>query len=242
MKEQLEFLMELQEIDNQLLELKQERGNLPETVERLRAEIEETGSVLDTKRDELLNAGKERRRLENEVELTKVSLKKYQDQLFRVSTNREYDAITTEIETAKTLITNCETRIIELLGQEEELTQSIAAMEEHLDKIRSEFEIHDAELQEKIAETSGIEKKLLRRRSETVEQIAKPVYAHYERIHIAKDDGMGVAQVYLGACGGCFAAIPPQKLLEISSMSDFILCETCGRILIDPNAIVKEKK
>ena len=93
MREQLELLVQLQDIDNQLLELKQERGNLPETVERLRAEIEETTQLLDSKREEQLNAGKERRRIENEVELAKVSLKKYQDQLFKVSTNREYDAI-----------------------------------------------------------------------------------------------------------------------------------------------------
>jgi len=237
LRKQLEYLIQLQDIDNQLLELKQERGNLPETVERLRAEIEETTHLLDIRREEQLNAGKERRRIENEVELAKVSLKKYQDQLFKVTTNREYDAITTEIESAKAVISNGEARIIELLGQEEELAETITNLEGHLEKIKSEFEVHDAELQEKIAETSDLEAGLNSRRVKVVEQLAKPIYAHYERIHMAKEDGMGVAKVYNGACGGCFAAIPPQKLMEISTMADFILCETCGRILVDPDSI-----
>ena len=233
MRDQLELLITLQDIDNQLLELKQERGDLPETVERLRAEIEETTLLLDNKREEQLNAGKERRRIENEVELAKVSLKKYQDQLFRVTTNREYDAITTEIETAKAVINNGEAHIIDLLGQEEELAETVSNLENHLEKIKSEFEVRDAELQEKIAETSDHEAGLNARRTKIVNQLAKPIYAHYERIHMAKEDGMGVASVYNGACGGCFAAIPPQKLMEIATMDDFILCETCGRILVD---------
>jgi len=239
LKKQLEHLIQLQDIDNQLLELKQERGNLPETVERLRAEIEETTHLLDVKRQEQLNAGKERRRIENEVELAKVSLKKYQDQLFRVTTNREYDAITTEIESAKAVTGNGESRIIELLGQEEELAETISNLESHLESIKADYEVRDAELQDRIAETSDHEAGLNARRIKLIGQLAKPVYAHYERIHIAKDDGMGVARVYQGACGGCFAAIPPQKLMEISNMEDFILCETCGRILVDMDSLEK---
>ena len=237
MREQLELLIQLQDIDNQLLELHQERGNLPETVERLRAEIEETTQLLDTRRQEQLGAGKERRRIENEVELAKVSLKKYQDQLFKVTTNREYDAISSEIESARTTVQNGETRIIELLGREEELTAQINTLETHLNQIKSDFEVRDAELQEKIAETSDLESGLNIRRGKVVEQLAKPIYAHYERIHIAKEDGMGVSRVYSGACGGCFAAIPPQKLMEIAAMEDFILCETCGRILVDAESL-----
>ncbi len=237
MRTQLELLVQLQDIDNQLLELKQERGNLPETVERLRAEIEETTQLLDTRSEELLNAGKERRRIENDVELAKVSLKKYQDQLFKVSTNREYDAITSEIESAKSIVTDGETRIIELLGQEEELTETISSLEAHLEKIKADFDVQDAELQEKIAETSDLEATLGKNRVKIIEQLAKPIYAHYERIHMAKEDGMGVANVFNNACGGCFAAIPPQKLLEISTLADFILCETCGRILVDPDSL-----
>jgi len=237
LRTQLELLVQLQDIDNQLLELKQERGNLPETVERLRAEIEETTQLLDTRSEELLNAGKERRRIENDVELAKVSLKKYQDQLFKVSTNREYDAITSEIESAKSIVTDGETRIIELLGQEEELTETISSLEAHLEKIKADFDVQDAELQEKIAETSDLEATLGKNRVKIIEQLAKPIYAHYERIHMAKEDGMGVANVFNNACGGCFAAIPPQKLLEISTLADFILCETCGRILVDPDSL-----
>jgi uncharacterized protein len=234
LRKQLAYLVQLQDIDNQLLELMLERGNLPETVEKLKAEIEETTQLLDMKRDEHLNAGIERRRFENEVELAKVSLKKYQDQLFKVTTNREYDAITTEIEAAKVVIQGGESRIIELLGKEDELAELTKNLETHLEQIKHDYEIRDSELLEKINQTSELEKQLLSKRSKLIEQLANPIFAHYERIHVAKDDGLGVAQVYSGACGGCFAAIPPQKLMEISSMDDFILCETCGRILVDP--------
>ncbi len=240
MREQLEFLIQLQDIDNQLLDLRQERGNLPETVERLKAEIEETTHVLDVRREEQLHAGQERRRIENEVELAKVSLKKYQEQLFKVTTNREYDAISTEIESAKQVVSNGESRIIELLGREDELAAQIDTLETHLEQLKADFEVRDSELQEKIAETSDLEHGLNKRRTKLVAQLARPVYAHYERIHVAKDDGMGVSRVYLGACGGCFAAIPPQKLMEIAAMEDFILCETCGRILVDSDSLEKK--
>jgi len=237
LKDQLEYLVHLQEIDNQIMELRLERGNLPETVERLRAEIEEATRQLEQKREELLNSGQERRRIENEVELAKVSLKKYQEQLFKVTTNREYDAISMEIEAAKSVINSGETRMIELMEREDELGGEITALEGHLEQIKVEFDARDEELQEKIAETSDLEAGLLKRRSKTVNQLAKPIYAHYERIHIAKEDGLGVARIYLGACGGCFAAIPPQKLMELAAMQDFILCETCGRILVDAESL-----
>ena len=97
--------------------------------------------------------------------------------------------------------------------------------------MRLETKAKADELREKLAETEVEERAFLHRRENVVVRLMKPLYAHYERIRKAKD-GRGVARIMDGACGGCFAVIPPQTQVNIRKQVDIVLCETCGRIIV----------
>ena len=230
-REAVQLLAELQEIDDGLREIASERGDLPEEVERLegqisametdvvqrKAELERTTAAL-VERTEQLGGAKERQ-------------VKFQQQLYSVKTTREYDAITAEFNFVKEEITRCEQDIARDTQRKSELTRQIEDRSTGLEKVRVETKAKADELREKLAETEVEERGFLHHRENVVVRLMKPLYAHYERIRKAKD-GRGVARITDGACGGCFAVIPPQTQVNIRKQVDIVLCETCGRIIV----------
>lgn len=230
-REAVQLLTELQEIDDGLREIALERGDLPEEVEKLegqiqameadvaqrKADLEKTTAAL-VERTEQLGGAKER-------------LVKFQQQLYAVKTTREYDAITAEFNFVKEEITRCEQDNARDTQRTSELTRQIEDRTTGLEKVRVETKAKADELREKLAETEVEERGFLHRRENVVVRLMKPLYAHYERIRKAKD-GRGVARIMDGACGGCFAVIPPQTQVNIRKQVDIVLCETCGRIIV----------
>jgi uncharacterized protein len=156
---------------------------------------------------------------------------KLQQQLYAVKNTREYDAITTEANFAKESVTAAETSLATLEQRKGDLERMIEARRAELDGVRGEEQAKSGDLRDKLAETEADETALLTKREGVVAQIMKPLYAHYERIRKAKD-GRGVARIIDGACGGCFAVIPPQTQVNIRKQIDIVLCETCGRIIV----------
>ena len=231
-REELMLLVDLQDIDEQLSDLALDRGDLPIDVERLKGEIDKLNKSLDDLRTELEEVRNEVVHLRGVTEEAGSKLEKYKQQLYSVKTTREYDAITTETDTVKTTVTEGEERILELLARENAITSEIGAKETEFTEISETFEAKSAELKAKLGETEQEELELRHSRETTVMRIKKPIYAHYERIRVAKD-GRGIAHLMGGACGGCFAMVPPQRQVEIRKASDIVLCETCGRILVE---------
>ncbi len=231
-REELMLLVDLQDIDDQLSELALDRGDLPIEVERLKGDIDKLNKSLDDLRTELEEVRHEVAHLRGVIEEARSKLEKYKQQLYAVKTTREYDAITTETDAVKKIISEGEERILELLIRENAVTSEIGAKETEFTDINEIFEAKNAELKAKLGETEQEELELRHARETTVMRIKKPIYAHYERIRLAKD-GRGVARVMGGACGGCYAMVPPQRQVEIRNASDIVLCETCGRILIE---------
>jgi predicted nucleic acid-binding Zn-ribbon protein len=148
-----------------------------------------------------------------------------------VQTNKEYDAISKEIDTVQIEISSRETKVLQLWSREEELKELLEQLHNTQNTSGKEYQEKSVELNKKLAETQGEKLQLEHEREKLVMKLKKPVYNHYERIRKVRD-GKGVADVYNGACGGCFSTIPPQRLVEIENMTDFIFCETCGRILV----------
>jgi len=183
------------------------------------------------KQAEKAKLASEVRAISGVVEMAKARLVKYQNQLYSVTTNREYDAITQQTDACKAEITEGENRTLELMTSEANLTSLVDEKNKALEKYKTELETKGAELLQKLKETEDEELELRHEREKIVVRIKKPIYAHYERIRLAKD-GTGVAQVMSGACSGCSIMIPPQRVVEIRNMEDFILCENCGRILV----------
>ena len=230
-RESVKLLTELQEIDDELRDIGYERGDLPEEVNKLAAKILEYEKFIVDRKGELEHADQELRNRTHQLTEAKAKLEKYQQQLYTVKTTREYDAITAETNFAKQDITEAETAIANQNQRKIDLDKQITDRSTELEKVKADTQVKSAELQEKLAETEGEERELLHRRENIVVRLEKPLYNHYERIRKAKD-GRGVARILDGACGGCFAVIPPQIQVNIRQQADLVLCETCGRILV----------
>jgi predicted nucleic acid-binding Zn-ribbon protein len=230
-RESVKLLAELQEIDDELRDIALERGDLPEEVERLAARIREYETFISERNAQLVEDGKAAGERSQQLEAGKDKHTKLQQQLYAVKTTREYDAITTETNFVKDEITKCETELAQLAHRKVEVERLVAERQAELEKVRAEELVKSKDLQEKLAETAEDERQLMHRRDNVVVRLMKPLYAHYERIRKAKD-GRGVARIMDGACGGCFAVIPPQTQVNIRKQTDIVLCETCGRIIV----------
>lgn len=231
MKATLSTLIELQRVDDELDALEALKGDLPQRVEQMRREMDEMQRNYDSKKNELEETKRSKLHLEGEIADLREKLKKYQEQLYSVTSNREYDAITVEIDAVKEKIDDAETRVLELFESEETLEAEVKRGEGEIGSLKEHLAVKEKELQQKIQETEQESQHYQQQREELVRSIRKPILHQYERIR----RGLGstaVVEISNYACGGCFSAIPPQKVVEIKTMSQLIICESCGRILV----------
>jgi uncharacterized protein len=227
----LETLMELQKTDSLLSQLESLKGDLPLQVERLRKDLSDAEKNLETQEKGLENNKRESGAMEIEIASLDAKLKTYQNQLFEVKTNREYDAVTHEIDSVKSDISKKENRQIELMEASEALTKSIGAAKETLERLKVEFEKKQADLGKKQEATEREELALKDKRMKLLRGIDAKTLSGYERIRKAKN-GLALVPVVHNACGGCHKTLPPQKVLEIRDMDRMYVCETCGRIIV----------
>ena len=231
MLEELNMLVRLQSIDTHLMDLEAEKGDLPEQIKNLNREIARFTGIIQTSQKQLDEFSSQRKHYEFEIEGNKDRLKKSQNTIFSVKTTREYDAISSEIEQAKHNIVDCERKLTELLGKEEESVKTGAEAKSKLALLEIELQEKQSDMHERLEASQGEELKLQHEREKLVLRLKKPVFSHYERIRKIRD-GIGVSQVDNGACTYCFAMIPPQRQTEVKRMDDLILCEVCGCILV----------
>ncbi|MBU1707519.1 hypothetical protein KKB28_06355, partial [bacterium] len=159
-REELMLLVDLQDIDDQLSELALDRGDLPIEVERLKGDIDKLNKSLDDLRTELEEVRHEVAHLRGIIEEARSKLEKYKQQLYAVKTTREYDAITTETDAVKKIVSEGEDRILELLTRENAVTSEIGAKETEFTEINEIFEAKNAELKAKLGETEQEELEL----------------------------------------------------------------------------------
>jgi hypothetical protein len=155
--------------------------------------------------------------------------------LYSVKNNKEYDAVTAEIEAAVVEIDETETKILEAIEQEETLQKELAEQEQRLKSLQSEYNEQETLLAAREAETRSMAEILQSQRSGLIGKLRKPMLSAYQRILNGKD-GLAVVEVIRGSCGGCSTRIPPQRVMEIREMSQIHYCESCGRILVWNNA------
>jgi len=236
----LALLIDLQNIDNEIKKLESSLGDLPIQVEQLSSKLASFKDELSQKDDQLKKCSEDKRKLEGKIELLAQKLKKYREQVYSVTTNKEYDAISAEIEITEKLIEEDETNMLQLLEQEDELTKSIKHIEDLQSRLKVEFENKLELLNQKTEENKHELSTLLEQRRTFVAKIAKPIYSNYERIR-KRHNGMALAAIKNYTCAGCFATIPAQTVVEVRKMDNLIHCETCGRILINMNNTINSK-
>ncbi len=238
MKTRLANLYELQLIDSQLDELEELRGDLPRIVNELTAEMQVLKNQIDAKTEEKDEAQKKRISNDNEIAEMQEQLKKYKAQLTKVRNNKEYDALTKEIDFAETRILELDEENTELENKIQTLAAEIDELQEELDKFQKELEEKETELKKIIKSNEKEEEKLSKLREKVVETIRKNDYNTYMRIRKARG-GIAIAYVQRGSCSGCHNMIPPQRQLEIKQNKTLYTCEGCGRILVSAE-IAKE--
>lgn len=231
MKEVVANLIRLQDIDHRLNQLKLQKGDLPQLIETIEEDIKEKKSEMESIAERREKLQTDRKLYEKEIEASRAQFKKYEDQLYQVKTNKEYDAISAELDTKKMEIGGLEDKILKTMEEDQELEKNWQVLSEEVAEQESQHKEHQKELEEIALLTAKEEGKLLAQRNEIAEKIEPRLLRQYERIRQAKD-GIAVARIKKSSCGGCFSAIPPQKIVEVKESNRLFTCENCGRILV----------
>jgi len=230
MNNTLKILIELQEIDRQLFEIDEKKGSLPQQVEKLESQAASVKTELETTRLTLEENQKELLTIKGSLMDAEGKVKKYQDQLYLVNTNREYDALTNEIETVKAEMAEGEARQLLLETEIEKLEETIATSEEQSTAFVEKLDANRDELKEKSDLTDAREEELKAERAEMIKKIGQRYLRKYDRILKARK--RAVVPIVRGSCTGCHKQLNPQTIYEIQQMDAFIECENCGRILV----------
>ena len=228
-------LYTLQTVDSEIDKIKIIRGELPQAIQDLEDEIAGLETRIQNFNNDIKATEEKMTAEKNEIAEHNEMTKKYQKQQDNVRNNREFEAINKEIEYTGLQIQLCERRLKEGAAHIKELQQHIAAAELLLENRRKDLQVKKDELDDIIKETEKDEARL-REKSQEQEQYIEPRYlTAYKRIRGAARNGLAVVTIDRDACGGCFSKIPPQRQTEIKMHKKVIVCEHCGRILVDDN-------
>ncbi len=233
-EERLKTLFQLQTMLSEIDKIKTLRGELPLEVQDLEDEIAGLTTRIEKIQSEISDLKSAIAGKRVEIETAKAAVEKYKSQQDNVRNNREYDFLTKEIEFQTLEIELCEKRIKEFTVSEqqksEEAAKSLAALEER----QKDLDLKKSELDEIVSETKQEEEKLREKTKELETRIDPRLLQSFKRIRKSSRNGLGIVYVQRDACGGCFNKIPPQRQLDIRSRKKIIVCEYCGRIMIDP--------
>lgn len=232
-EEKLQHLYELQRIDTEIDKIKTLRGELPLEVQDLEDEIAGLETRLENLKHEISEADKSVADKKQEITKSEELIKKYTEQLDNVRNNREYDALTKEVEFQRLEIELQNKRIREAQKIKAEKEVSLEISTKQYDEKKADLDAKKAELDDIIAETHKDEEALLQKSEELSHNIEERLVSAYRKIRSNARNGLSVVTVDRDACGGCFNKIPPQRQLDIRSRKKIIVCEYCGRILID---------
>lgn len=237
-EEKLKALYELQQIDSQIDRIRTVRGELPLEVRDLEDEV----AGLETRMN---NLNSEVQALEDQITEKKnvakdalAAIKKYEGQQGKVRNNREFDSLTKEIEFQNLEIQLSEKRVKEFKAQIAAKKEIIESSQAVLDERREDLRLKKEELEDIVAETRKDEDELLAKSEVAARKIEERLLNAYQRVRQNVRNGLAVVHVQRDACGGCFNKIPPQRQLDIRTHKKIIVCEHCGRILVDADFLL----
>ena len=233
-EQKLKNLYQLQTKLSEIDKIKTLRGELPLEVQDLEDEIEGLTHRLHKYEEEIERLKADIEKKHTDIDEAQAMMNRYQQQLDDVRNNREYDNLTKEIEFQGLEIELLKKKI----GEAERLinakTNDLERGRGVLEERRKDLDLKKSELDEIVSETKAEEEKL-REKSKVLEAAIEPrLLTAFKRIRKSSRNGLGIVYVQRDACGGCFNKIPPQRQLDIRMRKQVIVCEYCGRIMIDP--------
>jgi hypothetical protein len=240
--DKLVTLLELQEIDSRLDQLRKLRGDLPEEVKDLEDEVIGIETRIGKFQVEIDALKVEiDRHVHNKKDAEKLIIK-YKDQQMNVRNNREFDAITKELELQELEIQLSEKRIREaeykISVKDKEIEDTHAAKAKRSEVLEQKRQ----ELDKLVSDSQDEEEKLIKQSDKQSKKVEDRLLKAYIRIRGGAKNGLAVVAVDRGACGGCFNVVPPQRQADIMDKQKIIICEHCGRILADADMIKVHRK
>ena len=227
MNNNLKQLIELQKIDSRLLSIEESKGDLPSTVKKLTEELD------NTKKEEQLGESKikeifsEIKKETANIEDSSVKLSKLKDQLYLVKSNKEYDALSFEIDHLKELIKTSEDRAIELEEHKENIENNNKNYAVDINDVEKTLDEKNTELSIAISNTEKEESELNKSRLKVVDTIDTRFLSSYNRLREARG-GMGIVNICSNACGACYTQLPKQTIIEVKGNSSIIPCPNCS--------------
>tara|TARA_B100000902_G_scaffold375073_1_gene404667 strand:+ start:1161 stop:1910 length:750 start_codon:yes stop_codon:yes gene_type:complete len=237
-EDRLKALYQLQTIDSQVDKIRIVRGELPveiedledlvvglqKRLEKLNSELDEINNDISSKKNAILDA--------------EALVKKYEKQLKNIKNNREFSSLTKELEYKGLEIQLNEKHISELQAKVLHKKEVINELKGEISDREGELSVKNKELAEIVKETEKEEKLLLKKSDKAQAIIEERLLSAYTRIRTKVKNGLAVVSIDRDACGGCFNKIPPQRQLDIQMHKKVIVCEHCGRIIVDANSLV----
>lgn len=233
-EDRLKSLYQLQTILSEIDRIKTIRGELPLEVKDLEDNIEGLKTRVANYTNDIADLRQKLAAEKEKINDCKTKIDRYKEQLDNVRNNREFDLLSKEVEFQSLEIELAEKHINEFNRLIEQKTTEISNIQENLADRNHILDEKRAELEEIVSETRQDEERL-REKAKNLEPMIDPrTLTAFKRIRKNARNGLGVVYIQRNACGGCFNRIPPQKQLEIKMRKKIIVCEYCGRILVDP--------
>ena len=233
-EQRMKALYELQTILSEIDRIKQIRGELPLEVKDLEDNIEGLKTRIENYRRDVEDFRRKTSIEKEKINESQAKIARYKEQLDNVRNNREFDLLSQEVEFQTLEIELSEKHLNEFARAIDSRNADIAATEEKLSDSQHILQEKKAELDEIVSETRQDEERLRVRAKEIEPTIDERTLKAFKRIRDNARNGLGIVYIQRNACGGCFNRIPPQKQMEIKMHKKIIVCEYCGRIMIDP--------
>lgn len=223
-------IVDLQKIDSELMELEEILGDLPKKLEESVQEEKQIISNLETNRQRVKEIQVELNKMETRVKDDNEKIDHLKDQLFKVTTNKQYDAIMAEIDHLKEQLDNDETSEIELLEENEKIEKQITDQGQNIESLSKDLAGKREKLKQLMQESAEKKNQLENDRNELVNSIEPNVIKRYEIVRNARR-GTAAVPVLGNSCSGCGAVVPPQKIAEIKEDKIPLTCDECSRFL-----------
>lgn len=239
--QKLEALLNLQKIDSKLDSIFKVRGALPEEVQDLEDEIAGYETRLQKFHTDTVALEDDIKRFKDNIKESEKLIKKYQEQQMNVRNNREYDAITKELELQDLEIQVSKKKIGEAQAKIEFKSNEVNELQEILKERLKDLNNKKDELGNIVSESENDESKLKTEREKATKKIEERLIKSYSKIRTNAKNGLAVVMVKRGACGGCFNIVPPQRQADIREKKKIIVCEHCGRVFAGVEDEIEEE-
>ena len=240
-EDKLKALHQLQVIDTEVDKIRIIRGELPLEIEDLEDLMEGLNTRFGMFNEELIAINNSITANKNSVELATDAIEKYEKQLKNIKNNREFTSLTKEVEFQNLEVQIAEKNKIQNQANVLHKTEIINACTAQITEKQEELKIKQSELNEIIKETEKEEVALMKDSAKAEKVIDERLLNAYKRIRSKVSNGLAVVSVERDACGGCFSQIPPQRQLDIQMHKKVIVCEHCGRIMVDSNIFEEQE-